>query len=69
MNRSDSRMGLGLFSLSLNKPTRLAPVVGASGLIRASQVSVGSLLACHALRPRQVSGVLIFAGRLRVGFR
>ena len=34
----------GPFFLSLNRPARLAPVVGAAGLIRASQVSVCSLL-------------------------
>ena len=69
MDRSDSRIGVGAFFLSLNAPSRLAPAVGASGRFRASQVSVGSFFACHALRPRQVSGNLTSNGCLRVGFR
>jgi hypothetical protein len=49
--------------LSLNLPTRLAPVIGAAGLFRASQVAVNALFACHALRPRQVCDGLTLSGR------
>jgi len=60
MDRSDSLLLLtcGEVFLSLNLLSRLAPAVGASGGGRASQFLYGSLLACHALRPRQVSGNL-----------
>jgi len=68
MNRSDSRKRLGTLSLSLSLPTRWTPAVGVSGHFRASQVSVSSLFACHALRPRQVSDPLTFGEGLRIGF-
>src|SRR5258708_3712564 len=70
MDRSDSLLcAPGEVFLSLCLLSRLAPAVGASGGGRASQFPYGSLLACHALRPRQVSGNLTCSGFLRVGFR
>src|SRR6184192_3636380 len=67
MDRSDSLLLLTREEvfLSLNLLSRLAPAVGASGGGRASQFPYGSFFACHALRPRQVSGDLTTNGLLR----
>ena len=54
-------------SLSLSWPSRLAPVVGAAGVDWASQVPSNAFGTCHALRPRQVSGILTLSASSVLG--
>ena len=69
MSRSDSRICCGAVFLSLTSPARLAPVVGAAGQFRASQVPIIALNTCHALGPRRIVRDLTSVGLFDVGFR
>src|ERR1051325_5374118 len=62
MDQSDSQLPMSRLSLSLSLPSRLAPVVGAAGGHRGSQVPSNVFSTCHALRPPQGSGKLNISG-------
>src|SRR5664279_3519683 len=61
MSRSDSRSARRRF-LSLRRPSCLALVVSAAGILRASSVPCVCFRARHALRPRQAGHALTFSG-------
>jgi hypothetical protein len=67
MDQSDSQRSMSRLSLSLSWPSRLAPVVGAAGVGWASQVPSNAFGTCHALRPRQVSGILTISASSVLG--
>jgi hypothetical protein len=58
MDQSDPQLSRSRLSLSLSRPSRLAPAVGAAGGGWISQVPSNAFGTGHALRPRQVSGNL-----------